>query len=109
MGEYKYWLSALLVLITATYCQIASAAAAVFKELPLDKAKATAKDEGKILVVDFTASWCGPCHKMEADTWANPVVQKWVSENAIAVQVDVDKEQETSAAFQIQAMPSVVV
>ncbi len=109
MSIFRFRLASSLVLIAALFCQASAYAASIFKDLPFEKAKSTAKDEGKFLIVDFTASWCGPCHKMEADTWSNAEVQKWVNENAVAVQVDVDKEHDTSAAFGIQAMPSVVV
>ncbi|MBX9723851.1 MAG: thioredoxin family protein [Candidatus Obscuribacterales bacterium] len=109
MSIFRFKLASSLVLIAASLCHASCYAASIFKDLPFEKAKSTAKDEGKYLIVDFTASWCGPCHKMEADTWSNSEVQKWINDNAVAVQVDVDKEHETSAAFGIQAMPSVVV
>ena len=84
------------------------AASDVFKSLSLADAKAAAKSQNKVLLIDFMASWCGPCHRMEADTWNNATVKKWVDENAVAIQLDVDKNTQESSAFHILAMPSVV-
>jgi len=80
-----------------------------FADLGFEPALEKAQKEKKLLLLDFTASWCGPCHKMEKDTWAAADVRAWLSENAIAVQVDVDEERELAQRFRIEAMPTVVV
>lgn len=62
----------------------------------------TAKDEDQIIIVDFTATWCGPCSRIA------PVFQK-LSEtytSVIFVQVDVDDTPEISQKFKVQAMPT---
>lgn len=100
------------VLLLSAFCLLATQpgwSAGIFRELTLDTAKTDAQKDSKILIIDFTASWCGPCHKMEATTWSDPTVQKWVAENAIAIQFDVDKDKDISSAFHIMAMPSMVV
>jgi thioredoxin-related protein len=90
--------------VTATWAR-----SAAFSELSFAEAKQKAQEENKLLLVDFTASWCGPCKDMEADTWSDAGVQSWITQNAIAVQVDVDEDRKTSKAMKIDAMPTLVL
>merc|ERR1712093_597454 len=58
---------------------------------------------GKLVCVDFTASWGGPCQVI------GPVFVKLAEEigdKAIFVKVDVDKNEETSQACNISCMPT---
>ncbi len=46
---------------------------------------------------------------MDKTTWEDPRVVKWIKDNAIAIQIDVDKEKTIAADLKIVAMPSLVV
>merc|ERR1719231_1603601 len=65
-----------------------------------DKALTEAGD--KLVVVDFTASWCGPCQRIA------PVFTKLAEEmpDVCFVKVDVDENEETAQACGIQSMPT---
>ncbi len=81
----------------------------VFSELSLAEAKTKAVKQEKILLVDATADWCQPCKAMERTTWVDPEVIAWINLNAIAIQVDVDKQREEAKELNIQAMPTIIV
>lgn len=55
--------------------------------LPYDQAMAKLEGEDKHLFVDFTASWCGWCKKMEKTTFSDPSVIETVNEHFIPVKV----------------------
>jgi len=80
-----------------------------FTDLAYVAALAQATKQGKLLMVDFTATWCQPCKRMEKDTWGDPAVRTWLAEHAITLQVDVDEQKDLAAQFEVQAMPTVVV
>jgi thioredoxin len=65
-----------------------------------DKALAEAGD--KLVVVDFTATWCGPCQRIA------PLFAKLAEElpEVVFVKVDVDDNDETAQACGISAMPT---
>jgi putative thioredoxin len=58
------------------------------------------------VLVDFWATWCGPCKTL------GPILDKLAAEYAgafVVAKVDVDKEQELAAAFQIRSVPTMVL
>ncbi|MBS0227346.1 MAG: thioredoxin [Proteobacteria bacterium] len=58
------------------------------------------------VLVDFWATWCGPCKTL------GPILDKLAAEYHgafVVAKVDVDKEQELAAAFQIRSVPTMVV
>jgi thioredoxin-related protein len=96
-------------LITLSFGTGAWAHPEVFSEYSLDQAKQEAQKGSKFLLIDFTATWCPPCRKMETTTWTDSAVQAWIKENAIAIQIDVDKDEKASAKLNVTAMPTMVL
>ncbi len=108
--EIKFWHQITLSILIALSCAVGAwAHADVFSDYSLEQAKQEAQKDHKFLLIDFTASWCPPCRQMEKSTWTDVAVQTWIKENAIAIQVDVDKDEKTSKALTVEAMPTLVL
>ena len=67
--------------------------------------KKTLKDAGdKLVVVDFTATWCGPCQTLA------PEYSKLAeaTPDVVFVKVDVDDNEEITEEYQVEAMPTIL-
>ena len=63
----------------------------------LPKAEQQAKDENKIVLMDFTGSdWCGWCKKLDADTFSKPEFSDYAQKNLVLVQLDYPAHKEQS-------------
>lgn len=64
----------------------------------IKKAKAQAKKEGKLLLIEFTGSdWCPPCKMLTASVLSTPKFKKWAKKNVILLYLDFPRRKAISA------------
>ena len=71
-----------------------------------NKAMLIAKSTGKLMMVDFFATWCGPCKMMDAEVFQSAGFPAR-SKDFVLVKVDVDQSTDLAAKYGITAMPTV--
>lgn len=62
--------------------------------------------QNKPTLVDFFATWCGPC-KMQA-----PILEQLkenVGETANVIKVDIDRNQQLAAQYRVQSVPTLIM
>jgi cytochrome c biogenesis protein CcmG, thiol:disulfide interchange protein DsbE len=52
---------------------------------------------GKVVYVDFWASWCAPCR--ESFPWLDGLVREYASKNFVVIGVNVDKDRDRAERF----------
>jgi len=60
----------------------------------------------KPVLVDFFATWCGPCKMM------TPILHQLkeeVGDMVTIVKIDVDKQQQVAVQYQVQSVPTLIV
>jgi protein disulfide-isomerase len=73
-----------------------------------ESARLAAVTAGKPLLVDFSATWCGPCQIMAQNTWTDPTVAKAL-DGYVAVSVDVDTQSNAAMQYGVNVIPAVLV
>ena len=66
---------------------------------------AEVEQSDKLTVVDFTASWCGPCRIIA------PILEQIAeqhADNVKVVKLDVDENQQTTSRYGVRSMPTLM-
>ncbi len=73
----------------------------------LDAAKKRAKEQNKVLLVDFYADWCGPCRAMDAQVWNQPEIAG-LAAKFVCVRVDYDRERTAAEWYEVKGIPAML-
>jgi thiol-disulfide isomerase/thioredoxin len=75
----------------------------------VESALRSANQSGQMVLMKFTADWCGYCKKMERTTFAEPPVVELVSSNFVPVLVDADKHPDLVKQLKVRGLPAMLI
>ena len=64
---------------------------------------------GKPVLLEFTASWCVYCKRMEKTTFTDPAVVARIAEHFVPVRVDADKHKDLVSELGIKGLPAILI
>jgi len=81
-----------------------------FRHISFDEAMVAAKQENKLVFIDFYTDWCGPCKMMARDVFPQKNVGDFLNEKFVCVKLNAEKDgKEQAARFQVKAYPTFLV
>lgn len=81
-----------------------------FRSITFSEAVAAAKQEKKLVFIDFYTDWCGPCKKMAREVFPQKKVGDFMNEKFVSIKLNAEKEgKDLAARFGVQAYPTFIV
>ncbi len=75
---------------------------------PVEAALVTAKQEAKLVFVDFSAEWCLACKVLEERVFSDSAVLEALS-SYVFVEVDTDEFPQTATTYEVVGMPTLII
>ena len=98
MNKLKHLLLSALLLLVALPALAQEGQGIRFFKGSFEEALKEAQRQGKPLFVDFYATWCVPCKKMEKTVFTQPEVGTYFNERFISLQLDAEKPENVETA-----------
>lgn len=72
---------------------------------------AKAKEENKLIFIDFYTTWCGPCKKMDKEIFPKAIVGDYFNQHFVSLKIDAEKGEGITLAnkYEVKGYPTLLV
>ncbi|MBW5381546.1 thioredoxin family protein, partial [Brachyspira hampsonii] len=67
------------------------------------------KKNNKPILIDFSAVWCANCYELKEKVFVHDELKKFIDDNLIFTEVDVDKYKNISDEYNVKWLPWIIV
>ncbi|TWU24572.1 thioredoxin domain-containing protein [Bythopirellula polymerisocia] len=99
----------LSLLVGTTLSPLAFGTEAVRWRDNLDAAKIESIESGKLVLLHFYTTTCGPCRMLDESVFSQPQIAESLEKNYIPVKINAEEARALASAYQIERVPSEVV
>lgn len=108
--EIKIFVSVLILslIIGSSYSFIKSKFE-INNSITYEEALEISKKNKKNILIDFSAIWCANCFELKEKVFESEELKKFIYDNLIFVEVDVDKRKDIAKEFNIKWLPYIII
>ena len=106
--EIKLFISVLILslIVGSSYSFIKSKSES---SITYEEALETSKQNGKYILIDFSAVWCANCFELKEKVFESEELKNIIENNLIFIEVDVDKRKDIAKEFDIKWLPWIII
>lgn len=108
--EIKIFVSVLILslIIGSSYSFIKSKSE-INNSITYEEALEISKQNKKNILIDFSAIWCANCFELKEKVFESEELKKFIYDNLIFIEVDVDKRKDIAKEFNIKWLPYIII
>lgn len=108
--EIKIFVSVLILslIIGSSYSFIKSKSE-INNSITYEEALEISKQNKKNILIDFSAIWCANCFELKEKVFESEELKKFIYDNLIFLEVDVDKRKDIAKEFNIKWLPYIII
>ncbi|KLI18367.1 protein-disulfide reductase DsbD family protein [Brachyspira hyodysenteriae] len=81
----------------------------VSNHITYNEALELSKQNNKPILIDFSAVWCANCYELKEKVFVNEELKKFIDDNLIFTEVDVDKYKNISDEYNVKWLPWIIL
>jgi thioredoxin-related protein len=71
-----------------------------------DEGMALGKKDGKKIMINFYADWCGYCRKMNKEIFTQGEAADFINQNFVPIRINTENEKQLAEAYKVSGLPT---